>query len=149
MYIKKKAILLLCISLFSVAGFAQQAEVKGRVTDSRSEKPIMGASLVLIGTTQATQTNEKGEFTLSLTGDRKTLEVSFVGYETLTVQTDTSRFMDIQLTSIDQELEEVVVTGYQSERKKDLTGAVHIADVEEMKKQTVANPMKALQGQVP
>src|SRR5690606_32335589 len=149
MFTNKKAILLLYMVLFSVAGFAQQVTLQGRVTDSSTEVPIVGASLVVRGTEQATQTNENGEFTLQLTGTNVSVEVSYVGYETQTVATGTARFMEIRLVSMEQGLEEVVVTGYQTERKKDLTGAVHIADVDEMKKQTVANPMKALQGQVP
>lgn len=149
MFTIKKAILLLYTVLFSVASFAQQVTLQGRVTDSSTEVPIVGASLVVRGTEQVTQTNEKGEFTLLLTGSNVSLEVSYVGYETQTVATGTARFMEIRLVSVEQGLEEVVVTGYQTERKKDLTGAVSVVNVDEMMKVAENNPMKALQGRVP
>src|SRR5690606_39762981 len=108
MFTRKKAILLLYMVLFSVASFAQQVTLQGRVTDSSTEVPIVGASLVVRGTEQATQTNEKGEFTLLLTGSNLSLEVSYVGYESQTVATGTSRFMEIRLVSIEQGLEEEI-----------------------------------------
>lgn len=148
MFTNKKAILLLYMVLFSVAGFAQQVTLQGRVTDSSTEVPIVGASLVVRGTEQATQTNENGEFTLQLTGTNVSVEVSYVGYETQTVATGTARFMEIRLVSMEQGLEEVVVTGYQTERKKDLTGAVSVVNVAEMMKAPENNPIKALQGRV-
>src|SRR5690606_41333222 len=67
MFTNKKAILLLYMVLFSVAGFAQQVTLQGRVTDSSTEVPIVRASLVIRGTEQATQTNENDEVTLQLT----------------------------------------------------------------------------------
>src|SRR5690606_34089255 len=134
MFTNKKAILLLYMVLFSVAGFAQQVTLQGRVTDSSTEVPIVGASLVVSGTEQATQTNENGQFTLQLTGTIVCVDVSYVGYETQTVATGTARFMEIRLVSMEQGLEEVVVTGYQTERKKDLSGAVSVVTVAEMMK---------------
>jgi TonB-linked SusC/RagA family outer membrane protein len=150
MFKRENAILLLSFLLISVSSFAQQITLQGRVTDSNSGVPIEGASLVVRGTSQTTQTNQKGEFTISLENNINSfLQVTFVGYQPQSIPVGDSRFLEIRLESQEEGLEEVVVTGYQTERKKDLTGAVHIADVDEMKKQTVANPMKALQGQVP
>src|SRR5690606_13235684 len=85
----------------------------------------------------------------SLPNGNVSLEISYVGYEPQTVATGTARFMEIRLTSIEQGLEEVVVTGYQTERKKDLTGAVSVVNVTEMMKAPENNPIKALQGRVP
>src|SRR5690606_25521819 len=109
MFTRKKVILLLYMVIFSVASFAQQVTLQGRVIDSSTEVPIVGASLVVRGTAQATQTNENGEFTLQLTGTNVSVEVSYVGYETQTVATGTARFMEIRLVSVERELEEVVV----------------------------------------
>ncbi|TYR33667.1 TonB-dependent receptor [Sphingobacterium phlebotomi] len=135
--------------LFSVAGFAQQVTLQGRVTNSSTDVPIVGASLVVSGTEQATQTNENGEFTLLLTGNNVSLEVSYVGYETQTVATGNTRFMEIRLVSVEQGLEEVVVTGYQTERKKDITGAVSVVNLKDINQQATGNAMKSLQGKVP
>src|SRR5690606_22806443 len=148
MITRGKVILLLSMILFTVAGFAQQVTLQGRVTDRSTEEPIVGASLVVRGSEQATQTNENGEFTLSLTSNNASLSVSYVGYESQTIAVGSSRFLEIRLVSVDQGLEEVVVTGYQVERKKDLTGAVSVVDVSEIMKAPENNPIKALQGRV-
>ncbi|WP_312350812.1 TonB-dependent receptor plug domain-containing protein, partial [Sphingobacterium multivorum] len=148
MFTRQKAMLLPSLALFSVVAFAQQTEIRGRITDSGTAAPIVGASLVVKGTTIATKTNEKGEFVLQTSGNQGTLEISYVGYATQTIAVAGRKFLDIQLTSTEKGLDEVVVTGYQTERKKDLTGAVSVVNVAEMMKAPENNPMKSLQGRV-
>ncbi|MDR2271028.1 MAG: TonB-dependent receptor [Sphingobacterium sp.] len=148
MFTKEKVILLSSSVLFSVASFAQQIEVRGRISDSGTSAPIVGASLLVKGTTQATKTNGKGEFTLQTSSTNPALEITYVGYETQTVVVGGQKFLDIRLVSAEKGLDEVVVTGYQTERKKDLTGAVSVVNVSEMMKAPENNPMKALQGRV-
>jgi TonB-linked SusC/RagA family outer membrane protein len=140
---------ILCCALllsFLASTFAQIRNISGKVTD-KSSKPISGASVYNTETGKSTQTDEKGSFTIqAATG--QTLRFIYMGAQTITTKVGTSTNVNIQLEVSATDLNEVVVTGYQSERKKDLTGDVAIVDVDELKKQSVANPMKALQGQV-
>src|SRR5690606_16820041 len=76
------------------------------------------------------------------------LVVSYIGYTTQTVLIGNKSFVEIRLEGAEEALEEVVVTGYQTQRKKDLTGAVSVVDVSEIMKVPENNPMKALQGRV-
>jgi len=148
MFTRQQVMLLPSLALFSVAAFAQQTEIRGRISDSGTAAPIAGASLVVKGTTQATKSNEKGEFVLQVSGNKGTLEITYVGYEPQTMVLGDRKFLDIRLISTEKGLDEVVVTGYQTERKKDLTGAVSVVNVTEMMKAPENNPMKALQGRV-
>lgn len=148
MFTREKIMLFLSLILFSVASYAQQATIKGRVTDSGTAAPLEGASLIARGTGQATKTDEKGEFTIQVSSSNPTLEISNVGYTTQTIVIGEKKFVEIRLVSTEQGLDEVVVTGYQTERKRDLTGAVSVVNVTEMMKAPENNPIKALQGRV-
>ncbi|MEN5436405.1 TonB-dependent receptor [Sphingobacterium faecium] len=148
MFTREKIMLFLSLILFSVASYAQQATIKGRVTDSGTAAPLEGASLIARGTGQATKTDEKGEFTIQVSSSNPTLEISNVGYTTQTIAIGEKKFVEIRLVSTEQGLDEVVVTGYQTERKRDLTGAVSVVNVTEMMKAPENNPIKALQGRV-
>ena len=72
MFTTQKAMLLPSLALFSVVAFAQQTEIRGRITDSGTATAIVGASVVVKGTTIATKTNEKGEFVLQTSGNQGT-----------------------------------------------------------------------------
>lgn len=148
MFTREKIMLFLSLILFSVASYAQQETIKGRVTDSGTAAPLEGASLIARGTGQATKTDEKGEFTIQVSSSNPTLEISNVGYTTQTIAIGEKKFVEIRLVSTEQGLDEVVVTGYQTERKRDLTGAVSVVNVTEMMKAPENNPIKALQGRV-
>lgn len=118
MFTRQKAMLLPSLALFSVVAFAQQTEIRGRITDSGTAAPIVGASLVVKGTTIATKTNEKGEFVLQTSGNQGTLEISYVGYASQAIAVAGRKFLDIQLAPTEKGLDEVVVTGYQTERRR-------------------------------
>lgn len=149
MITREKLTVLLSMLLCIFGSFAQQATLQGRVTDNSTGEPIAGATLTIIGTQQSSQTDGDGEFSLTLVGDNPSVEVSFVGYEKQIISIGDVRFLEIRLTSIEEALEEVIVTGYQTERKRDLTGAVSVVNVDEMMKVAENNPIKALQGRVP
>lgn len=148
MFTRQQLMLLPSVALFSAVAFAQQTEIRGRIVDSETAAPIVGASVIVKGTSQATKTNEKGEFMLQAVGNGGTLEISYIGYAPQTMLLGDRKFFDIRLKSSEKGLDEVVVTGYQTERKKDLTGAVSVVNVTEMMKAPENNPMKALQGRV-
>ncbi|UEG51343.1 TonB-dependent receptor [Mucilaginibacter daejeonensis] len=124
------------------------ARVTGKVTDTKSEA-LVGVNIAVKGTTGGTSTDVNGMYKLTTSSNNVVLVFSYIGYNIQEINLGGRSQMDVVLEANARSLNEVVVTGYQTERKKDLTGSVAIANVSEMKKQVVANPIKALQGQVP
>lgn len=122
--------------------------ITGKVTDAKGGT-LPGVSIRLKGAPTATSTNNDGKFSLTVPEKNAVLIVSYIGFITKEVAVAGRSSVNVVLEDDVKSLDEVVVTGYQSERKKDLTGSVAVVDVDEVKKQSVANPMKALQGQVP
>ena len=133
--------MLICVGTIVFA----QSEIAGTVVDSEGE-PIIGATIMEKGTSNGTVTNYDGEFRLKVAAG-KTLTVSFVGYQT--VEMAAANGMKVTLQEDAQTLNEVVVTGYTTQRKSDLTGAVTVVSVGELAKQNENNPIKAMQGRVP
>src|SRR4051812_43879721 len=124
-----RKLLLLCSFLILIVseGYAQSRIVKGVVTDNAS-KPLEGATVVVVGTQKATTTDVSGNFQIQAENGQ-TIRVSYVGSKPVSVivQPDT-KTMQIQFKDSNTTLNELVVTGYTSERKKDLTGSVSIVD---------------------
>ena len=135
------SMMLICVGTIVFA----QSEIAGTVVDSEGE-PIIGATIMEKGTSNGTVTNYDGEFRLKVAAG-KTLTVSFVGYQT--VEMAAANGMKVTLQEDAQTLNEVVVTGYTTQRKSDLTGAVTVVSVGELAKQNENNPIKAMQGRVP
>lgn len=123
----------------------QTGKITGRVTDL-SGKPLDGVTVSVSGTDIRLVTNTDGTYAIEAKLGQS-LTFSMVGAVTETRQIENTDPLNIQM-DLNYNLEEVVVTGYQAERKKDLTGAVAVVDVEDMNKQVVANPIKGLQGKV-
>jgi TonB-linked SusC/RagA family outer membrane protein len=143
----KYFLLILSLSfVFQTSRAQNKITVAGKITDSKGES-LPGVNVVLKGTATATATNTDGQYTI-VAGDKATLVVSYMGFLTQEIAINGRKAINVTLLDDTKSLNEVVVTGYQSERKKDLTGSVAVVDVDDLKKQSVANPMKALQGQV-
>ena len=132
---------------FMSALCGQNITVKGNVTSKTDGQPIIGASVIeTISTTNGTITDFDGNFTLSVPTNA-TLKISYIGYKPVTVKAAAS--IQVLLEEDTQMVDEVVVTGYTTQRKADLTGAVSVVKVDEIQKQGENNPVKALQGRVP
>lgn len=129
----------------SAISMAQSIKASGTVTDKDGEA-IIGASIMAVGTSVGTSTDFDGNFELEVSSGA-TLSISYVGYKKQTVKA--AKGLKIILEEDSEVLQEVVVTGYTTQRKADLTGAVSVVSVEDMQKQNENNPMKALQGRVP
>ena len=108
-----------------------QVLVRGTVVDQTGES-VIGASIQVKGTTQGTITDIDGKFSLGVPDKKSVIVVSFIGYATKELQVDTSKPMSIVLEEDTKVLDEVVVVGYQEVRKKDLTGSVAKADMNEL-----------------
>ena len=122
-----------------------QSEISGTVLDPTGET-VIGATVMEKGTSNGTVTDFDGNFKLKVEAG-KTLVVSYIGF--LTQEVVAQDGMVITMQDDAMALEEVVVTGYTTQRKADLTGAVSVVSVNELAKQNENNPMKALQGRVP
>ena len=120
--------------------------VSGVVVDKATGEPIIGASVLEKGTTNGTITDFDGNFTLEV-AEGATLEISYVGYATQSIAAGEN--LNVLLAEDTEILEEVIVTGYTTQRKADLTGAVSAISAADLEKQQENNPMKALQGKVP
>jgi TonB-linked SusC/RagA family outer membrane protein len=136
---------LMMLLLFCSSAVLAQTTASGTIVDATGE-PIIGASVLEVGTSNGTITDFDGNFTLNVS-DGAQLNISYVGYkpQTLAAAAD----MQIRLAEDTEVLEEVVVTGYTTQRKADLTGAVSAISAKDLEKQQENNPMKALQGKVP
>lgn len=138
-------LLLLVAGLFFTLGlFAQEITVKGHVKDELGE-PIIGASVVQENTTNGTVTDLDGQFTLSLPS-RSNLQITYIGYSTQTIAVDGRTSFTIILREDLQVLDEVVVIGYGTMKKSDLTGAVSSVNVNDIAAAPVASIGEALQG---
>lgn len=120
---------------------------KGIVKDATGET-IIGASVVVKGTTNGTITGLDGDFELSNVEKGATIQISFVGYTTQEVVWN-GQPLNVTLKDDTQTLEEVVVVGYGVQKKVNLTGAVSMVDSEVLESRPVANVSQALQGQIP
>ncbi|RAV29563.1 SusC/RagA family TonB-linked outer membrane protein [Sinomicrobium soli] len=140
---------LLCLLLLAQGYlFAQEITVNGTVTSSEDGLPLPGASILVKGTTRGTVTDFDGNYSIGVSPGNE-LEISYVGFKTITIPADGETRIDIVLEPDSKLLDEVVVVGYSTQRKADITGAVSVVDIEEMSKQTEPNPIKALQGRIP
>ena len=139
------------LSAFAGTGSAQWAQqanaVDGIVTDANGE-PIIGASIVIKGTTNGTITDLDGKFSLpNATG---TLVVSYIGYKTQEIVLNGQKQLKVVMQEDSEILEEVVVVGYGTVKKESLTGSVTVVDDKAFaEKGNLSSPLQALQGQVP
>ena len=133
------------IALGTVASAQQQVDVNGTVKDETGET-IIGASVVEEGTKNATVTDFDGNFRMKTAPGAK-LKISYVGYKTQTVTAAPA--VNVIMEEENATLNELVVTGYTTQRKADLTGSVSVVSTDELKTSPDADPMRALQGRVP
>lgn len=141
-----KAILLLLMGLFiSLGAYAQLISVKGHVKDAVGE-PVIGANIIVKGTTNGTITDFDGNFTLNAPRG-SILSISYIGYKSTEVAAAPS--LTVTLKDDSQVLNDVVVIGYGSVKKSDLSGSVVAIKAEEMNRGAVTSPQELIQGKVP
>ncbi len=134
--------LVLVLGLFLSVGAFAQIDVKGHVKDAQGE-PIIGATVRVVGTQAATVTDFDGNFTLKA-NQGADITISYIGYQTATVKAAPS--MDVTLKDDETVLENVVVIGYGTVRKSDLTGAVQSIEADQLGKGFATSPADLLQG---
>lgn len=146
-YLKHIRFALLALML-CVVGAVQAQTVKGNVKDATGE-PIIGATIMEQGVTgNGTVTDIDGNFTLQLKGKSKKVTVSYVGMTSQTLAATEGKALDVTLKDNATNLNDVVVIGYGSVKKKDLTGSVATVDSKTLAKVPVASASEALQGKM-
>lgn len=126
---------------------AQSYEIKGTVADTNGT-PLPGVTIIVKNTTKGVSTDFDGNFTISNVNNGETLVFSFMGYQTKEHLVVNSNFIAITLTEDTQTLDEVVVVGYGTQTKKEITGAVSVVDSKTIEKLNPVRIESALQGQV-
>lgn len=143
---KKWTLMLLCLFTSINLVFAQTVKIAGTVISAEDGEPVIGASILVKGTTTGTVTNVDGGFTLDVPSTVKTVVVSYVGMETQEVRIAPQ--MKIVLQSSSQSLDEVMVVAYGVAKKSSFTGSADLVKNEKLEARTVANVSKALEGTV-
>jgi len=136
-------VLLLCYS----TGFAQKITVKGVITDGSNGESLPAVSIVIQGTSLGTISDLNGAYSISV-APNATLTYSFIGYQPQTIAVGGRTTINVTLTGQSNELQQVVVVGYGTQRKVDVTGSVTQVQGAEISKQASINPLSALQGKV-
>ncbi|MDY4955459.1 MAG: TonB-dependent receptor [Prevotella sp.] len=135
----------MALSTASLSALAQDVIVSGTVKDATGE-PIIGASVVQKGTSNGTVTDLDGHFSFKAS-QNSPLVISYLGYDSQEVKAGSNLMIELKENS--KELNEVVVTGYTTQRKADLTGSVAVVSTTDLKTSPDPDPMRALQGKVP
>ena len=128
--------------------FAQSNVISGVVTSSENGEPLIGVSIQVKGTSGGTITDLDGKFTIKPASENVVLVFSMVGMKTTELSVKNKNSVRVVLEPDSKLLEQIVVTGYTSQKKADLTGAISVVNVDEMKKSAENNPIKSLQGRV-
>lgn len=143
----KKYLLMLLSAFFVLSVWAQERKVTGTVTDGETGETVPGANVIEKGTTNGSTTDLDGNFSLSVQ-DGATLVVSFVGYRQMEIAVGSRSVIDVNLELDVAQLSEVVVVGYGTQEKKEITSAVASVSAEEFNQGNVSDPTQLLQGKV-
>jgi TonB-linked SusC/RagA family outer membrane protein len=144
----KKFIYLILCSIFSLHAMAQ-VKVSGKVLDAKSNTPLPGVTIKIKGTNNGVMADVNGNFTLSVPNQDAVLTFSYAGYASQSVQAGTgSTAITVRLAETASNLSEVVVIGYGTVKKSDLTGAVASIKGERLVDRPVSNVTQALQGKI-
>jgi TonB-linked SusC/RagA family outer membrane protein len=143
----RKSIHLLVLFLgITIKSFAQ-ITVSGSVNASTSNEPLQGVNIIIKGTTKGTSTDAKGNYTISVPNKNAFLVFSFLGYVSQELNVGNKNQLNVSLSEDNKALDEVVVTGYATVKKSDLTGAVGSVKGEALTRGPIASITQGLQGQ--
>ncbi len=148
LFLWRRSILTLLFFGFAISlACAQQRTVTGKVI-SEGEGPLPGVNIVLQGTTQGTMTDAGGNYSISVPGPQAVLVFSFISYTTQTIIVGAQATVDVVLAPALSTLNEVVVTGYGTQKKREVTSAITAIKSDEFVKGSVSDPVQLIQGKV-
>lgn len=140
---------IVCIFLLALSdvAFAQNVTIKGVVKDDQNI-PIPGVSVLVKGTANGVQTDASGNYTIAAPPNG-TLVFSYIGFNNQEIAVGTKTIINVTLTAASNDLQQVVVVGYGTQQKKDVTGSIASVKGEEIARMPAINPLSSLQGKVP
>lgn len=139
--------ILWCLPILGSSAHVFDKTITGTVRDENND-PLIGVSIVAKNTTVGTITNADGNYELKLPDDVTTLVFSYIGYQTQEINIDGRNIIDLVMVSAAAQIEQVVVIGYGTINKRDVTGAVKSLRTEEFNKGIINTPEQLLQGKV-
>ena len=146
MNVKIKSLFIVAF-LFCATVFAQEATVKGTVTSASDGEPILGANVMIRGTKKGTNTDFDGKFQIAVKPG-EIIEISYLGFKTKAIPYVNQKNLNVQLTEEASQLDEIVIVGYGTQKKSNLTGAISKVKSEKLDEIAVARVDEALVGQV-
>lgn len=146
--LSKRGALLLLVFVFAVSsGFSQQRTVTG-VVSSQDEGPLPGVNIVVQGTTQGTMTGADGSYSISVPGPDAVLVYSFISYANQTVTVGDRTTINVTLVPELSSLDEVVVVGYGTQQRREVTSSIATVQSEQFNRGSVNNPVQLIQGKI-
>lgn len=142
----KRLIFILALLLNTSLLFAQKQDVRGIVIDGDTKESIIGATILQKGTLNGTTTDYEGRYLITVSNPNDSLEIAFVGYKTITLPVSGRSEINIELFQELTELDEVVVIGYGTQKKKVVTGAIASVNSEEIVSTPILRMEQAMQG---
>src|ERR1051326_3757548 len=140
------------LSFFSLLFFfqatAQQRSITGMVNSSKDGTPIADASVIVVGENQGVKTISDGSFSINVSANAKQLQISYVGFETQMVNISSASNVSVSLVNSSESLQDVVVVGYNTQKKASITGAISTVNMGDLEERRVPDVAQALQGQV-
>jgi TonB-linked SusC/RagA family outer membrane protein len=144
-----RAIILIVVLIsLSASSLLAQRTITGKITDAQTGDPLPGVNIVVQGTTRGTISDANGNYTIQVQPDDEALLFSFVGYQDQTVSIGDQQTINVALQQEAEALEEVVVVGYGTIQKSDLTGSVSSVEGENLTEVSSANTLDALSGKL-
>jgi TonB-linked SusC/RagA family outer membrane protein len=148
-YLPKHLVLIICAVILSISPALSQTgrNIKGTITDEKNV-PLPGVSVVVAGSNTGVMTDVNGKYSLNVTNQNATLRFSFIGYISKEVKVGTDNTIDVSLLPDSRQLKDVVVVGYGTASKRDVTGAITSVKSEDFNAGVLTTPAELLQGKV-
>jgi TonB-dependent starch-binding outer membrane protein SusC len=143
-----KQYLIILLSFFTLSIFAQQVKLTGKVTSASDKQPMMALPVLVKGTNNGTLTDLDGNFILNNVPKTGTIVLSMVGYKTQEIKLNGQTVLNVEMTESIANLDEIVVIGYGSVKKSDLTSSISAIKGDELKSMNSGNVMNSLQGKI-
>lgn len=146
---KQKLLIFFLLALFSLQNvFAQSRKITGTVTGSDDNLPLPGVSVQVTGTKTGSQTDAQGSYSVNVPPNARSLTFTYIGYTSKTVQLGSQSVINVKITSDSKSLNEVVITGYGVEKKREVTGSIVSIKAAQIEDRPIQSFDKALQGRV-
>ncbi len=145
----KKTLFLILMCIAYLHANAQNRQVTGTVKDGKTGEMIVGASIIIKGTTSGATSDSDGIFSINVSNEKTVLLISYLGYSTQEINVGSRNHVDVNLLEDAVNLNEVIVVGYSTQKKVNLTGAVAVVTGDEIGKRMTVSLSNALQGTMP